>query len=153
MYGIRTGTKGSYSKYFISSGWGFKCTGGNSENVKWSSDNEKVATVVNGMVTPVSGGKAVITATTKDGYFVTFSVNVLVKPTVAFGFNKAEVVEGTAVDVAVKIAPEYANVTYEVELDGQTANTSTYMLAENGDSITFTPLVNGNFYSKGKSYS
>ena len=87
----------------------------NSENVKWSSDNEKVATVVNGMVTPVSGGKAVITATTKDGYFVTFSVNVLVKPTVAFGFNKAEVVEGTAVDVAVKIAPEYANVTYEVE--------------------------------------
>ena len=34
----------------------------NSENVKWSSDNEKVATVVNGMVTPVSGGKAVITA-------------------------------------------------------------------------------------------
>lgn len=122
----------------------------NSENVKWSSDNEKVATVVNGMVTPVSGGKAVITATTKDGYFVTFSINVLVKPTVAFGFNKAEVVEGTAVDVAVKIAPEYANVTYEVELDGQTADTSTYMLAENGDSITFTPLVNGNFIVKAR---
>ena len=122
----------------------------NSENVKWSSDNEKVATVVNGMVIPVSGGKAVITATTKDGYFVTFCVNVLVKPTVAFGFNKAEVVEGTAVDVAVKISPEYANVTYEVELDGQAADSSTYMLAENGDSITFTPLVNGNFIVRAK---
>ncbi|MEN6312953.1 MAG: YDG domain-containing protein [Clostridiaceae bacterium] len=38
-------------------------------NVTWSSSNESVATVSNGVVTPVSAGTATITVTTEDGGF------------------------------------------------------------------------------------
>lgn len=48
--------------------------------VKWSSDNEKAATVVDGKVTAVGEGKAIITVTTVDGGF-TDSVLVTVKDT------------------------------------------------------------------------
>ena len=37
------------------------------KNVTWSSDNESVATVKNGVVTAVSAGEAIITVTTADG--------------------------------------------------------------------------------------
>jgi uncharacterized protein YjdB len=37
------------------------------KNVTWASDNEAVATVVNGVVTPVAAGTATITVTTEDG--------------------------------------------------------------------------------------
>ena len=37
------------------------------QNVTWSSDNERVATVTNGVVTAVSAGTATITVTTEDG--------------------------------------------------------------------------------------
>lgn len=40
-------------------------------NVTWSSGNEKVATVSNGVVTPVSAGTATITVTTEDGGYTT----------------------------------------------------------------------------------
>ena len=48
--------------------------------VKWSSDNEKAATVVDGKVTAVGEGEAKITVTTVDGGF-TDSVKVTVKDT------------------------------------------------------------------------
>ncbi|MEK8207671.1 S-layer homology domain-containing protein [Paenibacillus sp. FSL L8-0696] len=44
------------------------------KDVIWSSSDETVATVVNGVVTPVGEGKAVITVTTKDGSFTASSV-------------------------------------------------------------------------------
>ena len=37
------------------------------KNVTWSSDNESIATVKNGVVTAVSAGEAIITVTTADG--------------------------------------------------------------------------------------
>ncbi|OMD98604.1 hypothetical protein BSK54_22620 [Paenibacillus odorifer] len=47
------------------------------KDVIWSSSDETVATVVNGVVTPVGEGTAVITVTTKDGSFIaTTTVNV-----------------------------------------------------------------------------
>ncbi|MEK3864836.1 Ig-like domain-containing protein [Paenibacillus sp. FSL H7-0716] len=47
------------------------------KDVIWSSSDETVATVVNGVVTPVGEGTAVITVTTKDGSFTaTTTVNV-----------------------------------------------------------------------------
>ncbi|WP_143758974.1 Ig-like domain-containing protein, partial [Paenibacillus odorifer] len=39
------------------------------KDVIWSSSDETVATVINGVVTPVGEGTAVITVTTKDGSF------------------------------------------------------------------------------------
>ncbi|MCY6371370.1 immunoglobulin-like domain-containing protein [Clostridium ganghwense] len=49
------------------------------KNVTWSSDNEKVATVENGLVTSLNPGKAIITVTTKDGN-KTDTCEVTVKP-------------------------------------------------------------------------
>lgn len=45
-------------------------------NVIWSSNDDSVAKVDNGVVTGVKAGTAVITATTVDGYYVTFTVKV-----------------------------------------------------------------------------
>ena len=39
------------------------------KNAAWASSNERVATVVNGVVTAVGPGDAEITATTEDGGF------------------------------------------------------------------------------------
>lgn len=47
--------------------------------IEWSSDNENVATVLDGVVTSVSAGTAVITAKTEDGGY-TASCNVTVEP-------------------------------------------------------------------------
>ncbi|WP_248548773.1 Ig-like domain-containing protein [Paenibacillus odorifer] len=44
------------------------------KDVIWSSSDETVATVVNGVITPVGEGTAVITVTTKDGSFTASSV-------------------------------------------------------------------------------
>lgn len=52
-------------------------TNATNQNVSWSSSNENVATVTNGVVTPVGAGTATITVTTEDGsYTATCSVNV-----------------------------------------------------------------------------
>jgi len=45
-------------------------------SVTWTTSNNKVATVVDGKVTAVGGGNAIITATTKGGLNATCSVNV-----------------------------------------------------------------------------
>ena len=64
-------------------------------DVIWSSSDETIATVVNGVVTPVGVGTAIITVTTKDGnYTATSSVNV-VAPTAP-----AVVVTGVTLDQA-----------------------------------------------------
>ncbi|WP_339243794.1 Ig-like domain-containing protein [Paenibacillus sp. FSL R10-2796] len=55
------------------------------KDVIWSSSDETVATVVNGVVTPVGEGTAVITVTTKDGSFTattTVSVSAPIPPVV-----------------------------------------------------------------------
>lgn len=44
------------------------------KTVNWSSSDETVATVVNGVVTPVGVGTAIITVTTTDGSFTASSV-------------------------------------------------------------------------------
>lgn len=50
-------------------------------NVSWKSSNNSIATVVNGVVTAVAVGNAVITATTEDGGFTaTYALTVEAKP-------------------------------------------------------------------------
>lgn len=50
--------------------------GGDISDIIWSSSDESVATISDGVVKGISAGTAVITAATKDGYYVTFDVTV-----------------------------------------------------------------------------
>ena len=84
------------------------------KNVTWTSDNEEVATVIDGKVTAVAAGTANITVTTEDGeYTATCVVTVSEKPadsfTVTF-MNGDEVYESKTVTsgetVAEPTAPE-----------------------------------------------
>lgn len=45
--------------------------GGDISDIIWSSSDESVATISDGVVKGISAGTAVITAATKDGYYVT----------------------------------------------------------------------------------
>jgi len=49
------------------------------KTLKWESSNESVATVNNGIITAVSPGVAIITATTQDGTAIENKINVTVK--------------------------------------------------------------------------
>ena len=58
------------------------------QNVTWSSSDERVATVVNGVITAVAVGEATITVTTSDGNFTdTCKVTVSAKTQVTNGDN------------------------------------------------------------------
>ncbi|WP_339279322.1 Ig-like domain-containing protein [Paenibacillus sp. FSL H3-0329] len=88
------------------------------KDVIWSSSDETVATVVNGVVTPVGEGTAVITVTTKDGSFkasTTVSVSAPIPPVVDVTGVKLdqETLELTAgeADGLLKATIEPANAT------------------------------------------
>ncbi|WP_339825489.1 Ig-like domain-containing protein [Paenibacillus sp. FSL R7-0163] len=88
------------------------------KDVIWSSSDETVATVVNGVVTPVGEGTAVITVTTKDGSFTastTVSVSAPIPPIVDVTGVKLdqETLELTAgeADGILKATIEPANAT------------------------------------------
>lgn len=101
--------------------------------VKWSSDNEKAATVVDGKVTAVGEGEAKITVTTVDGGF-TDSVKVTVKDTTP--------PEKSIVDVTPsEITGDYGTKTLK-----HIAN-----IVKNADATAFikvTKTLNGNTESK-----
>lgn len=75
------------------------------KNVTWSSDNESVATVSNGVVTGVAPGDATITVTTKDGDYTancTVTVTTPLQPVLIADFNDITSLNGT-------ISPHYAS--------------------------------------------
>ncbi len=135
------------------------------QNITWSSNNQSVATVANGVVTGVSEGTATITVTTQDGNFtdtcvVTVEEKVVTPPTVAVTgvtLNKETVTikeEGTTTLVAT-VMPENAtnqNVTWSssdntiatVEngvVTGVSAGTATITVTTQDGSFTDTCVV------------
>src|SRR5699024_2583835 len=64
------------------------------QNVTWSSDNESIATVINGVVTAVGSGTAIITVTTVDGNYTavcTVSVTPYIPPVPSYLIQLPEV--------------------------------------------------------------
>ena len=51
----------------------FEVQGGDISDIKWSVDDDSVVTVTDGVVKALSVGTAVVTASSKDGYYVTFT--------------------------------------------------------------------------------
>ena len=79
----------------------------------WTSSDETVATVVDGVVKTLKAGEAVITATTTDGSNLSASCTVVAKPllvsSVTLDKQNAEVVRGESVTLTATVAPEDAD--------------------------------------------
>lgn len=90
-------------------------TNATNKTVIWSSSDETVATVVNGVVTPVGVGTATITATTTDGSYTALSTVTVSAPVVKVTGVKLdqEILDLTAgeADVLLKATLEPANAT------------------------------------------
>ena len=87
------------------------------KNVTWTSSDESVATVVNGVVTAVKSGTATITVTTEDGgYTDTCTVTVTIPATgVTLDTTTEKMTVGDEVTLEATVAPENAtnkNVTW-----------------------------------------
>ena len=81
----------------------------------WTSSDETVATVQNGVVTTLKAGEAVITVTTTDGTDLSTSCTVTVKPIlvsfIALDKQTAEVLRGETVELKATFFPEDADNT------------------------------------------
>ncbi|WP_375103159.1 S-layer homology domain-containing protein [Paenibacillus sp. RS8] len=116
----------------------------------WSSSDETVAKVVNGEVTPVGEGTAIITVTTKDGSYkasTTVTVKAHVKPITAPGIPTA--VTATAENGQATItftAPESDGGS---EITGYlvTATPGGLTVTGNGSPLTISGLTNGTSYT------
>ncbi|OMD41805.1 S-layer homology domain-containing protein [Paenibacillus odorifer] len=116
----------------------------------WSSSDETVAKVVNGEVTPVGEGTAIITVTTKDGSYkasTTVTVKAPVKPITAPGIPTA--VTATAENGQATItftAPESDGGS---EITGYlvTATPGGLTVTGNGSPLTISGLTNGTSYT------
>ncbi len=81
--------------------------GDSTDGVTWTSSNESVATVENGIVTAVGRGMAVITAKTDSGYSATCVVNVVVPAeSIMFDKNFVTVEEGSLTQLNAVVNPE-----------------------------------------------
>ncbi|MGL1885146.1 MAG: Ig-like domain-containing protein [Reichenbachiella sp.] len=83
------------------------------QNVTWSSDNEDVATVVNGMVTAIADGSANITVTTVDGDFtstaaVTVSTDDIEVTDIIMDDSEVSLTEGSTLLLTATIEPANA---------------------------------------------
>lgn len=70
-------------------------------DVIWSSSDEAIATVVNGVVTPVGEGKATITVTTKDGSYTTSTTVNVAAPTPPIVIVTGVTLDQTTLDLTV----------------------------------------------------
>ena len=116
------------------------------KNISWESDDESVATVVDGVVTAVGVGTATITVTTEDGAkTATCDVTVTPAPAVSATFDfTTNDVWGFPEDE--KKVPEntYSNGTYSIKLQGSTGNgyyfdttNNNLLLGKSGATLTF----------------
>ena len=88
-------------------------TNATNKALEWTTSDEKVAVVKNGIVSGVSAGKATITATAKDGSGVVCQAEVTVTETfvegITFDKTQYEVEEGAYVTIVATITPSNAS--------------------------------------------
>ena len=94
-------------------------TDATTKNVKWSSSNEQVAIVDNlGVITAISEGNAVITATTLDGSDLTASCNITVLGKIAnyFAAKDMEVNSGSSFVLPIELVNEEAITGFQCDI-------------------------------------
>lgn len=127
------------------------------KNVIWSSSNEEVATVKNGVVTAIKEGEATITAKTADGG-KTATCNVIVNPktvsVTGVDLNKTsiELGEGDKTTLLATIFPENAtnkNVLWSSSDDNIiTVNNGELTAISPGNAIVYAETEDGGFVAK-----
>ena len=108
-------------------------TNATNKTLDWTSSDESVATVVNGVVKGVAAGKATITATAKDGSGVVCQADVTVTETfvegISFDQTEYEVEEGAYVTIVATITPANASTK---TLEWTTSDKAVATVDENG---------------------
>lgn len=81
------------------------------KNVTWSTSNEAVATVANGVVTAVASGKADITVKTEEGEFTATCAVTVITPVTGVTLDKSEaaLTKGQTLTLVATIAPAEAD--------------------------------------------
>lgn len=92
------------------------------QNIKWSSSNSSIASVVNGVVTANTAGTATITASTEDGGFMAqCKVTVVkdIKPEATIVIDSCEVMAGDTVQININLDnnPGLASLVLNVSYD------------------------------------
>ena len=111
------------------------------KNITWSSSDEKVATVKDGLVTAVGKGSATITADV-DGKLATVKVNVVVKLE-SISIEPAEVTVYKNDEVSVKVKADQEGAVIDT-LNGSFQSGNEYAMFEvNGDTVKITGVAEG----------
>ncbi len=115
--------------------------------VVWTSSDNTVATVANGVVTALKAGSATITATVDGGNFATCVVNVANKPTIRLDKTAANVWTGETVTLNATVSPQGTAVVW-------TSSDNTVATVQNGvvttrkaGVATITATVDGGNYA------
>jgi hypothetical protein len=106
------------------------------DTVTWSSDNEAVATVADGVVTGVAGGTATITVTTTDGSFTAnciVTVNPAAVETASITFLVDDTSMGTATGFAIKGSWNTATGEYDAAWNNGDEHSDFFDDGTNGD--------------------
>lgn len=111
------------------------------KNVIWSSDNENVAAVVDGVVTPLSPGTAVITVTTEDGGFVA-QCTVTVNMREGWHITKTADAHSITLGRGVSISIDYTITTNNIDSQDETMLVDNY-LELNGVQAMWSDAVDG----------
>ena len=144
-------------------------------SVTWSSDNQSVATVVNGVVTAVAAGTANITVTTVDGGFTAtcavkvkplqytfYAINSAEWPTVAAHYwggadggsswpgadmvKESETVNGCDI-YSITISSDFINIMFTNQLNGEDKNKKTADLTTEGNDGKYYDIKDAKWYA------
>ncbi len=121
------------------------------KNIIWSSSNDAVATVINGVITAKSGGKADITVTTEDGnYSAVCEVTVIVSVTgIQLNETFKTLNQGETFTLTASIKPENATntkVVWSSDNDAVATVIDGVVTAKSGGNATITATTeDGNF--------
>ncbi|MEK4351436.1 S-layer homology domain-containing protein [Paenibacillus sp. FSL R5-0475] len=116
----------------------------------WSSSDETVAKVVNGEVTPVGEGTAIITVTTKDGSYkasTTVTVKAPAKPITAPGIPTSVTATAENGKAIITFTPPVNDGGSEITGYIVTAHPGGLTVTGNGSPLTISGLTNGTSYT------
>ena len=91
--------------------------GGDTRDITWTSLDESIASVSNGMVRGVKAGETTVIASTKDGYYVTFKVTVVAEPKMEVSQTEFDIDRAEQTSLDLKAYLKLLNTTDQLDQD------------------------------------